>query len=229
MVQVILNTQRPHIHTSNSKRYDCMWCKLFTTTLRNNSTRQRLLAVCTHLRWDQYIGYCKSGELNPPISDRTVDDGHMCSKVSPQLVIGLLLLPVFQRKMQSQCLPWKFLQVMLIRVYPQSVRTINWNHDLIFKYEVPASLKLQNMYQHLLDIHAQALHFWRLYTLMWSIQSHTVRLTLTRGKTILTWLVQSFPSIYAHALPLRRLYALIWDIQSHIVGLKLTYGKIIHF
>ena len=58
-----------------------MWCKQFTTTLRNDLACH--LVVCRPLRLLQCIGCCDSGELNPPISDRTVvvDGGHMRSKV----------------------------------------------------------------------------------------------------------------------------------------------------
>ena len=58
-----------------------MWCKEFTTTLRNDLACH--LVVCRPLRLLQCIGCCDSGELNPPISDRTVvvGGGHMRSKV----------------------------------------------------------------------------------------------------------------------------------------------------
>ena len=54
-----------------------MWCKQFTTTLQNDLACH--LAVCRPLRLLQCIGLRDSGELNPPISDRTVvvDGGHM--------------------------------------------------------------------------------------------------------------------------------------------------------
>ena len=58
-----------------------MWCKEFTTTLRNDLACH--LVVCRPLRLLQCIGCCDSGELNPATSDRTVvvDGGHMRSKV----------------------------------------------------------------------------------------------------------------------------------------------------
>ena len=62
-----------------------MWCKQFTTTLRNDLACH--LVVCRPLRLLQCIGCCDSGELNPPISDRTVavDGGNMHSEVSPPI------------------------------------------------------------------------------------------------------------------------------------------------